>query len=150
FYTDAFPILKKHNIKAVNYVVYNFTGRLNHMKKHQIEEIVKSGLVEIGAHTLNHAWLIGAEESAAYNEIALCKEYLEKDYGVEVNSFAYPYGAHDGTVIGLVKKAGYTTAVLAKEGEENVIVLREGLLEIPRIRPGHTSGTSLLKIVKDM
>ena len=43
FYTDVLPILRKHQIKAVNYVVFNFIGKLNYMTKAQLQKVVKSG-----------------------------------------------------------------------------------------------------------
>ena len=58
FYTDAFPIIKKYNIKVTVYVVYNFIGKPNYMSKNQIQEVIDSGLVELGSHSMNHSSLV--------------------------------------------------------------------------------------------
>jgi len=141
FYTDVLPILKKHNVKAVNYIVSNFIGRLNYMKAWQIEEVIESGLVELGCHTANHWGLPGLEETVAFAEISESKKYLEDEFGVEVTSFAYPYGAYDADVVELVKRAGFTNAVTDDLG---VVILRDKLFEIPRVRPGYNVGEDLL------
>ncbi|MCL4366368.1 polysaccharide deacetylase family protein, partial [Patescibacteria group bacterium] len=59
FYTDVFPILKKYQAKAVSYVVPNFLDKPNNLTTRQLKEIAKSGLVEIGAHTMDHTYLAG-------------------------------------------------------------------------------------------
>ncbi len=145
FYTDAFPILKRNNVKAVAYIVNNFVGYLNYMKENQIEEIAQSGLVEIGSHTLGHAGLPSLEKDIAYNEIYLSKKRLEERYGVNVVSFAYPYGSYNESVKELVKKAGFTSAVTMDEGN---VVTKSVLFELKRLRPGYLVGEELLKYIE--
>ena len=52
FYTDAFPILKKYNVKSVIYVITGFLGQPDFLTNDELKEISESGLVEIGAHTV--------------------------------------------------------------------------------------------------
>jgi len=144
FYTDAFPIIKKHNVKAINYIVYNYIGQLNYMESDQIKEIIKSKLVEIGSHTVNHAYLKDIDQNMAFAEILNSKDMLEKTFGVEVKSFAYPYGVYDTTVKKLVIKAGYTTAVTVETGNT---VSQKTIFEVPRVRPGHLVGENLLRAI---
>ena len=54
FYTDAYPILKKYQVKATQYVISGFLNNKNHLTSSQLQEIAKDGLVEIGAHTVHH------------------------------------------------------------------------------------------------
>lgn len=54
FYTDVFPLLKKYQMKATIYVIYDFIGGKDFLTKEQLQEIAKSNLVEIGSHTLDH------------------------------------------------------------------------------------------------
>ena len=144
FYTDAYPILKKHNIPAVAYIVYNFLGGQDYMTEEMVKEIAQDGLVEIGSHTLHHAYLLDIEESVAEYEISQSKQILEKELGVEVTSFAYPYGDFDERAIKLAKKAGYTNAVTVEPGNH---LTPTGLFKLPRIRLGHLTGDSLINYI---
>jgi peptidoglycan/xylan/chitin deacetylase (PgdA/CDA1 family) len=144
FYTDAFPILKKHKIPVINYIVYNFMGGQDYMTEEMVLTIAKNPLIEIGAHTLNHATLSGIEKEYAEGEISLSKGFLEEKFGIEVTSFAYPYGSHDEEAIKLVKKAGYTTAVTVEQGN---MVTPNNLYTLKRIRPGHLTGEALINYI---
>ncbi|MBI4039857.1 polysaccharide deacetylase family protein [Candidatus Daviesbacteria bacterium] len=144
FYTDVFPILKKYNVHAVVYIVPGFINLPNNMTEAQLREIVKSGLVEIGAHTVHHAYLTGLPDFRARDEISQSKTDLEKKFNVKVVSFAYPYGAFNSKVIGLVKAAGFTTAVTTIPG---IDVSSSDVYFIPRIRPGGRAGKSLLDLL---
>lgn len=145
FYTDVFPILKRNNTKAVNYIIYNFVGKPNYMSSSQITEIAASGLVEIGSHTLNHTSLTSVNSESAYNEISASKIGLENDYVITVTSLAYPYGFFNDGIQKMAKDAGYTTAVTVNTGN---IVSSKNLYSIDRIRPGNATGSRLLGIVE--
>lgn len=147
FYTDAFPILKKYQAKATAYIVPNFLNRPNYMFTAQVEEIIKSGLVEIGAHTLNHVYLKGIDAKRAKEEIAESKYELEKEFNIKVVSFAYPYGAFDQETEKLVKEAGFKTAVSTIPG---IAVSRENRYFIYRIRPGYNTKIQLTNYLESI
>ncbi len=144
FYTDVFPILKKHNAKAISYIVFNFIGRQNYMTQQQINEISKSGLVEFGSHTMNHAWLPGSNIENIEHELTQSKSSLEQLLGVSVVSFAYPYGVSDAEVTNLVKKAGYLNAVTTEQG---ISLHKNEAHTLKRLRPGYNTGADLLYIL---
>lgn len=144
FYTDVFPILKKNNVKAVVYVVPNFLDRPNNLDTWMLKEIVKSGLVEIGAHTMDHSYLAGLSRPRIEYEVIQSKKYLEKLLGIKINTFAYPYGAFNNTAIDVVKKAGFRSAVTTIPGIYTLDVNRFFLY---RIRPGGRVGESLLNLL---
>lgn len=95
FYTDAFPILKKYQVKATEYVISGFLNLPNNLTKEQLKEVAQSGLVEIGAHTVHHLALGGANAKKAQGEIESSKIQLEQEINQPVVSFAYPYGSFD-------------------------------------------------------
>ncbi len=144
FYTDAFPILKKYQAKAVIYVVSGFLDKSNNLTHKQLKEIADNGLIEIGAHTINHVSLKGMNSKKAQLEISKSKDDLEKELGIKVVSFAYPYGSFDLPAIELVKNAGFDTAVSTIPGTE---VNLDNLYFLYRLRPGGRVGTSLLDFV---
>lgn len=141
FYTDAYPILKKHNVSAINYVPYSLLNGIDYMTDEMLLEVSQDPLIEIGSHTLNHAYLPGIPEEIAFNEISWSKIQLERDLGLDVTSFSYPYGNYDEQTLKLVKKAGYTNAVTVESGN---IVERSNMFELKRVRPGHLGGEYLI------
>lgn len=146
FYTDVFPILKKYQVKAVVYIVPNFLNKPNNMDTWMVSEIAKSGLVEIGAHTMDHTYLAGLPLQRVKYEIEQSKKYLEKNFGVRVVSFAYPYGAFDNQAIDVVKKAGIRTAVTTING---IFAQDINRFFLYRIRPGVRTGEELLDFLKN-
>lgn len=146
FFTDVFPILKKYQVKAVVYVVPNFLNKPNNLDTWMLLEIAKSGLVEIGAHTLNHSYLSGLPFQMVRYEVEQSKRVLENILGIKIDSFAYPYGAFDNGTIGIVKKAGFRSAVTTIPGSLALDVNRFFLY---RIRPGGKVGEELLSLVEN-
>lgn len=142
FYTDAFPILEKHQIKATAFIVYNFIGKdANYMNEQQIQELVNSGLVTIGSHTLSHRYLTSIGTAEAEKEIKESKRLLEERFGVAVNHFAYPGGYSRAALAPMVAAAGYLTAVGTQKGEANN---GSDLYHLPRLRVGNLSPAELL------
>ena len=82
----------------------------------QLAEMRDAG-VEIESHTVSHSALNARkgktdEEYLAWlkSEIVGSKEKLEKNLGIQVKAFAYPYGLHNQEVRDVVKDAGYEVA----------------------------------------
>ncbi|MBI5451894.1 polysaccharide deacetylase family protein [Candidatus Gottesmanbacteria bacterium] len=146
FYTDAFPILKKYQMKATLYVVNNFIGLKGYLNEGEVREIIDSGLVEIGAHTLDHVYLKRAPLSYARKQIFESKKLLEDKFGIKVDTFAYPYGAFSKEVADLVKEASYTAAVSVIPGAYQS---EENLFYLSRIRPGIFMGRDTGKILEN-
>ncbi len=141
FYTDVFPLLKKHKVKAVAYIVPGFLDKLNYMFTPQVEEVAKSGLVEIAAHTVHHVWLKGMTKERAEFEITESKKMLEESLHISIVSFAYPYGAFDQQAADIVKKAGFKTAVSTVPG---IMDFEQNRFFLYRLRPGGRIGKELL------
>lgn len=116
FYTYAFPILKKYNIKSTIYLVWNFIGRKGFLNKKQINEIIDSGIVEVGSHAVNHIGLSGLPVKSEKFQIDDSKDLLEEEFGIEISTFAYPYGSYDERSTKLVEDAQYIAAVSVKSG----------------------------------
>ncbi len=125
-YTTALPILKRYGFKATVYLVPHAKenrweafeeeryDRL--LNEKEIEEMVRSGLIEFGSHTLTHANLLRLPREEAYREIAASKRETERLSGQPCVSFAYPYGKYDTAIAEMVEKAGYRSAVTVKRG----------------------------------
>ncbi len=141
FYTDVLPILKKYHVKATAYIIPGFLNKPNNLLDDQVKDIVQSGLVEIGAHTVHHVWLKGRSLKDVTDEVSLSKTMLEQQFHIAVVSFAYPYGAFDSQAVRVVKSVGFTSAVSTAPGIQESRANRFFLF---RLRPGGRTGQALL------
>ena len=145
FYTVVFPILKKYQIKATVYLITNFINRSGFLTDDQVKEIIKSNLVEIGSHTLNHLYLKYLPEAIARKQILESKKNLEERYKIQVDTFAYPYGAFSQKTIDLVKEAGYKAAVSVIP---SVFQTQDKLFYLGRLRSGFFTPKTMLKEIE--
>ena len=147
FYTDVYPILKKYHIKATAYIITGFLGYPNNMSAAEVKEIADSGLVEIGAHTVHHAWLKGLPQQTLSYEVNQSKKTLEELTGKPVVSFAYPYGVFDVAAIQALASAGFTSGVSTVPGVDQYQIHRYFLY---RLRPGGRVGENLLRWLENI
>lgn len=134
YYTTAFPLLKKYGFASINYIIVNHIGRSGNLTEPQIAEMLQSGWVEIGCHTLDHVYLDRITIIEAERQIGECQEQLERRFGVKVPHFAYPGGYFNQAVAQLVAEAGFETAVSAQAGVTHDL---EGLYQLRRLRVGN-------------
>lgn len=114
-YTIAFPILKKYNLIGTFFV---YTGALDHkafLQWAQLEDMSRAGM-DIESHTQSHPHLRDLSPDQALQEIAGSKAILEKRLGKPVSSIGYPFGEYSNSVIDLVKRAGFESAVTIAAG----------------------------------
>lgn len=134
-YTQAFPLMKKYGACGTLYLVINrhnndwSTKKKAHhdsgelvkepkLTDEQVNEMVSSGVFEIGGHTTNHINLNTADSQTKRAEMSESKALLESQLNTPINSFAYPFGIYSADDPLLVKTLGYTNAVLAEGGIE--------------------------------
>ena len=147
FYSVVFPLLKKYHMRATVYIIYNYIGRSGFLDEKQIKELIESGLVEIGSHTLDHVYLKQAPDLYAEKQIVESKQKFEERFGVSIKTFAYPYGAFSNKNIEYVQKAGYTAAVSVISG---IMQDKDNLFYLSRIRPGLFTPTSMIRFIEQM
>ncbi len=143
--TDVLPILKKYNVKATAYIVPGFLNQSDFLSTTQLQDVVSSGLVEIGAHTVHHMWLKGRLLTTVQKEVNDSKTMLEETLHIPVVSFAYPYGAFDQQAEDVVKTAKFTNAVSTAPGIMQSTTNRYFLF---RLRPGGRTGKTLLSFLE--
>jgi peptidoglycan/xylan/chitin deacetylase (PgdA/CDA1 family) len=148
----AFRLLRKHNMKATFYIIDGgqhsrwCIGASRHYDQHpgcgdaylnwdEVRQLDRSGLITIGAHTIDHENLATVTPSEQHYQIIDGKQELEKQLGHPVKDFAYPYGGYNGTTLALVQQAGFETAVTTKPGDIQTLA---GILTMPRIRDAMT------------
>ncbi|MEA4832248.1 MAG: polysaccharide deacetylase family protein [Oscillospiraceae bacterium] len=112
-YTNAFPLLKKYNIKATIFVVPKTIGTERHLTDAQLYEMSSSGLVSIQSHGLTHSSLVGLSREKLEYELSESKELIESITCMPVTALCYPYGAYDDSV--KAAAARYYTAAFTTE-----------------------------------
>jgi peptidoglycan/xylan/chitin deacetylase (PgdA/CDA1 family) len=140
-YQNAFPILKKFNIRAVIYIITGSIGDKNYISQEnpntdpvrllsdsQINEMADFG-IEFGSHLYEHIHLTKYSSERIKHELSSSKAILENLLNKKVYSVAYPFGDYDPQVLKSAKEAGYSFGVTTKAGIASI----ENKLELGRI-----------------
>jgi peptidoglycan/xylan/chitin deacetylase (PgdA/CDA1 family) len=124
-HATALPILNEYGIPATVYVTVGFIGGRNPwigpagdghmMDESQLRDLAASGW-ELGGHTMTHADLSTLDYDACRQEIEDGKAALERIAGVQVQTFAYPFGRYGPAAIEAVRDAGLLAAVTTGSG----------------------------------
>jgi len=99
----------------------------------EVLSLVEGGLVEIGAHTVNHPLLVSLPVPTQRAEIASSKQELEEVLGKPVTSFSYPFGGPNDYTresVMLVKEAGFRWACSNFQGP---VSLGADVFQLPRL-----------------
>lgn len=93
-------------------------GRLTYrsLSPAEVGSVGQGGLIEVGAHTVNHPFLSTLSAEAQWQEIQQSKVALETLIEQPVHGFAYPHGNYSQQTMDLVKEAGFTYACATIEG----------------------------------
>ena len=126
-YTNAFPLLKRHGMTGVIFLIgdRNITANLWDaaagepqvplLGSDQIREMGDYG-IEFGSHTLSHARLTDLAPERLAEELESSRRALEERFGRPVLSLCYPYGAVDPAVKEATERAGYRFGVASDSG----------------------------------
>lgn len=127
-YEHLLPLLESRRARAVVFALGNRTLRVNAwdtphgepeaplMSDAELRSCCASGLVEIGAHGLNHRPLPSLPEADLDEELEGSKAALEDLLGVAVRAFAYPYGAWGERERERVGCAGFSFGIATDRG----------------------------------
>lgn len=134
-------MLKKYEVPATVFVIgsalteeYEFSDmskfdNKKFMTRSQIEELVKSNLVQIGAHTMTHPFLSELSSEKQHQEIYEGKKYLESTFDTEIETFCYPYGDYADETVEIAERY-FDIAVTSDNG---LVESNENLTRAPRI-----------------
>ncbi|MFH0975258.1 MAG: polysaccharide deacetylase family protein [Spirochaetota bacterium] len=132
-YNYAYPIMKKYGYKGILFIITdkieNDPTRM-YMNKDQISELIKEGW-EVGSHTVTHPNLNSISIDNITEEIAHSKTVLETMFGVQVISFAYPYGLFNKKLLNLVRdnyKYAYSTILGNNYGFDDLHLIERYLV----------------------
>ncbi|MCX6798396.1 MAG: polysaccharide deacetylase family protein [Candidatus Falkowbacteria bacterium] len=145
FYTQAWPLLKKYNLKSTLYVIINDLDKPGYIKSSELKELAGSGLVEIGSHTFNHPDLRTLTARQTNYEINLSRQALARLSGQPILSFAYPFGLYTYQDLRVVVESAYLAAVSTNPGAEQS---PSSLFVLNRLRPGGRQGNDFIAWLK--
>lgn len=103
---QAFPVLNKYALTATVFLTVGGSkksdpnirlpalGGSEMLSWGEIREMKDAGM-DFGAHTISHPDLTAVDRVAVGYEITGSKDIIERNLGVPVLSFAYPYGRYD-------------------------------------------------------
>ncbi len=104
---ENFSFFEEHKIPVRVFLISGFIGNEGYMHKSEIEELLKTGLFQIGSHTVSHENLDTMDHDRLRNELQQSKETLEEMFGVPIDTLCYPRGKFTDEVIEKAKEAGY-------------------------------------------
>jgi len=119
-FTVAFPLLKRHGLPFVIYVSTESIESGNPLRGEegssplswaQLEEMLGSGLMTVGAHTHTHPDLRSLNATEVAMELNTSDDLIRSQLGVAPLHFAYPYGFWSPQADGPVRER-YDTAVV--------------------------------------
>lgn len=141
-YRYALPILQAHHFVATYYIVAGRIGDPVDLSAEHVRALAAAGM-EIGDHTMNHLDLPRLDTASLHYQIAGAAERIAGIMGRRPMTFAYPFGAEDPAVRGVVAGCGFALAVTNVEGVGERWADR---FLVPRLRVG--PGTSPVELTR--
>jgi peptidoglycan/xylan/chitin deacetylase (PgdA/CDA1 family) len=104
-YQNALPIMNEMGFVGEVYIYVDHVSYKGFINTEQIQELANKGW-GIGNHSMTHADLT-LHHSSIDLEVQQSRLTLEEETGINVDTFAYPYGKVDDFVIETVRDYGY-------------------------------------------
>lgn len=113
-YTEAWPVLKEFGYPFTMYVYTDYiSAGGKSITWEQLAEMRDAG-VDIGSHSISHDNMVRPKRAKGvpydewlWKELKESKDTLENKLGIQVLTFAYPFGVHDEGVMQKGLEAGY-------------------------------------------
>ena len=96
----------------------------------QVEEMVDSGIFELGGHTYTHPFLPNLSAEDKEKEMISSKSFLETKFNTNISSFAYPFGIYSSADVDIIKGSNFISAVTTNEG----VASSDSIYELKRIK----------------
>jgi len=133
FYTNAYPILRKYNYKAIAFIPTGLVNNSGYLSWDEIKNISSEGLVYFANHTWSHYG--GAnDETKTTKEITTADTQLTEE-GLNIfKVFAYPYGSPNKYAKDKLSSLNYNLAFTTISGKT---LCAKRNYDLPRLRTGN-------------
>ncbi|HEX7591030.1 MAG TPA: polysaccharide deacetylase family protein [Candidatus Limnocylindrales bacterium] len=132
-YTYAYPILRRYGFVATYFVIGSRIGDTDSLTVSELQALLAASC-EIGNHTMDHVDLVALTAQNQAREIYDNSALIARDIGVWPQSFSYPAGFTDESVIAAVAATpALETAVVQQSSKPENWANR---WQLPRIRVG--------------
>lgn len=152
-YNYLFPLAKKYdipfNLAIISSKVSKVSSEINNFaNEFEIKEMLKSKLITLSSHTVNHFDLRRLDDKRRVSEICDSKKNLENLFWIKINSLVYPSGKFNDDVTKETKECWYSFgfAILNKYFTPNE--LKNKPFELTRIRVNRDSWIRLFNFDK--
>lgn len=131
-FTNAFPILRQHNMVAHFFIINEFASnrRAGYLNWEQMKEMAAAGQ-RFGSHSRDHPDLSNKSIDYLVWQALGGKEAIEEHLGYHPRWIAYPSGKYDDQTIAVYKSAGYWGGLTTQQGATHT---SDGLFELRRVR----------------
>ena len=139
-YTNALPILRRHDFVATFFVMTVALDKPDWLSRRQVRALDRAGMT-IAAHTLDHEPVPHYSGSDWRTELEGPKRELARIVDHPVSLFAYPYGRKSRRAVAPLRRAGYRGAFQLDEKLDR----RNPRWSIRRILVPEWTGAELLR-----
>jgi len=128
FWQNGLAVVQQYLVPVTLFVIADSDGGA-YMTLSERQALAHAG-VDVEAHTLTHPFLTRLAPEEADSQVVASKKAIEKELGLPVRLFAYPYGDFNSLVITMVKGAGYSAAFAGGPAPDES---SSNLYQLPRV-----------------
>jgi peptidoglycan/xylan/chitin deacetylase (PgdA/CDA1 family) len=137
-YEQMFPLIRRYDVHVTLFIYPSAISNASYaLTWEQLQEMVKSGLVDVQSHTYWHPnfhiekrrLAPSVYEDLVRSQLALSKSRLETRLGIKVDLLAWPWGIFDAELERHAAEAGYVAAFSL---ERKPLRLGADLFALPR------------------
>ena len=152
-YTNAYPVLKKHNVPFVVFITDELVGKIDPWSKQpmiteeHLREMLADPLCILASHGTEHKMFRSYTHTEAITTLTESKRILSDKYQREIELFAFPFGRRvevSDDAIRCVKEAGYRYGFSALDGSLGQRWL-SGRYFLPRVLVGEEYVKKIIK-----
>ena len=138
-YENAYPILKKYNLKGTIFVITDYVSLYpNYITWDEAKEMQKSGVINLESHTMDHFNLLKISKNDARLQLANSKYWLEAHLKKPVTFLACPEGDYNEDLKNMLKELKYEGGFTVNYG---LVSSASDVYEMPRVAVfGYQSG----------